>query len=806
MFLLVVFYIAGFWNTIMTGYGMTLNPFKIVHCAILNGLSLSAFSMCFSFCFIIVAVSFVFWFRNAKGQDSLGRNILMSVGRQTYGDSHFEETKEFLDSAYVQTPKDAMGPILGQMDDSGQSILNQRVDNPRINGHMYVVGSSGSGKTFCFTKPYCLQAVKRRESIIITDPDGGLYRDMAGYFMDHGYVVRRLDLKNLHHSDGWDCLRCIEGADVEVLAQQFAHTIISNITDDLGSIYGTGPMSLLKAVTLRVALGREFTEKRNIASVYECLVNPAGEEFLDTLFDPAQLTEEELPCLGPYMAFKQSSPNLRGNIITNLAVQLQLLQNKLVCEVLSTNDIDLVQPGKQPCAFFCIFPDSHSTYQFIVSLFFSMLFIKLVDFADNQPEGRCPVPVNFLLDEFPSIGCIPDFDRKIATVRKRAINIIMIFQDLTQLQNNYEKTWVTLIGNCYTFLSLGINDSETADMVNKRIGETTVQTRTDQHNSEMEIFDAVFNHSTGEGRRSLLSYDEIFRVGADDCVVIFQRHNPIFCHKYPYNIHPEYKYLRKIQPGDLTDIEDKEARRKLREREKAYVEAYLKKHPLEEIDRSYADIRTPDPPKTIWELTKEAIASLLTKIVTPVGQAGPVPGEIKPEAEPETMEAFFERETPGYEECALDEEASIALPVQPSFEPVIDPETGELIEESPSSAQMETSHTEVPKGEQRGSSTPAPETAAPDGYDVQKHRCDLDQGFETPHAPPPTTRQKGGKRPPKGQASANAFSSAQKVRPRGLTADGKGGISKMPVKEGAVPAAVPPKKLDARREEGGTDQ
>ena len=150
------------------------------------------------------------------------------------------------------------------------------------------------------------------------------------------------------------------------------------------------------------------------------------------------------------MSFKQGSPNLRGNLITNLSVQLQLLQSDLVKTVLSTDGIDLELPGKEPTALFCLFPDNHDTYRFVVSLFFSMLFTRLADLADrNTTNGRrLDVPVNFLLDEFPSIGVIPDFDRKIATIRKRAMNVTMIFQDITQLQNNYRDTWVTLVSNC----------------------------------------------------------------------------------------------------------------------------------------------------------------------------------------------------------------------------------------------------------------------------------------------------------------------------------------------------------------------
>lgn len=43
------------------------------------------------------------------------------------------------------------------------------------------------------------------------------------------------------------------------------------------------------------------------------------------------------------------------------------------------------------------------TFDFIASLFFSFLFIKLIRLADNNPNGKLDVETYFLLDEFPNI-------------------------------------------------------------------------------------------------------------------------------------------------------------------------------------------------------------------------------------------------------------------------------------------------------------------------------------------------------------------------------------------------------------------
>ena len=54
-----------------------------------------------------------------------------------------------------------------------------------------------------------------------------------------------------------------------------------------------------------------------------------------------------------------------------------------------------------------------STYDMLATLFTSFLSIKLVRLADRTEERVLPVPISFILDEFPNIGVVPDFKKKL---------------------------------------------------------------------------------------------------------------------------------------------------------------------------------------------------------------------------------------------------------------------------------------------------------------------------------------------------------------------------------------------------------
>ena len=151
---------------------------------------------------------------------------------------------------------------------------------------------------------------------------------------------------------------------------------------------------------------------------------------------------------------------------------------KLVDKITKYHNIDLELPGKQPCAYFCIISAQDTAYEFLSSLFFSMLFKKLSDYARKHGDerGRLPIEVNFLLDEFCNVGKLLDFKKTISVVRGYGINCQIVVQSIAQLSDRYPvKEWEEIVGNCDTQLVLGCNDMMTSEYISKRCGSITIQ-------------------------------------------------------------------------------------------------------------------------------------------------------------------------------------------------------------------------------------------------------------------------------------------------------------------------------------------
>ena len=73
---------------------------------------------------------------------------------------------------------------------------------------------------------------------------------------------------------------------------------------------------------------------------------------------------------------------------------------------MSYDEMELDCIGDRKTALFVIISDTDDTFNFVVAIMYSQLFNLLCDKADDVYNGRLPVHVRCLLDEFANIGQI----------------------------------------------------------------------------------------------------------------------------------------------------------------------------------------------------------------------------------------------------------------------------------------------------------------------------------------------------------------------------------------------------------------
>ena len=498
------------------------------------------------FFLIFVMAAFFVWlkfFAKKKGIFDKERNLTISA-EGTYGTAGWMTDLDFSKVLKLMPINMIKGISLGEI--NGKAVTLP--DDTMLNKHIAVYGASGTMKSRAFVRPYIFLAAERGESIILTDSKGDLFADTSEWLKSKGYEVKILNLVTPEASDSWNCLSEIENQ--ELMAQVFADVIIKNTTNGRGDpFWDNAEMNLLKALSLYVALNDSIpVSEKNIGTVYKILTDKS-EQQLSGIITSLPSTH---PAKGPFNLFRQSSETVRGSVIIGLGSRLQVFQNEIICDMTARDDINLTKPAYSKCAYFCVISDQDSTLEFLSSLFFSFLFIKLVRYADKKGEGgRCLVPVNFILDELPNIGEIVDLHKKISTVRSRAINISFTFQNLAQLKNRYPfDVWQEIIGNADTQLFLGCTDPMTAEFVSNRTGDASVMVSAERYSKSPIFKSPVHQDSQSVGKRKLLTPDEVLRIPNDEALIMLRGFKPLKVKKLDYTKYPQADALVKTSAAE----------------------------------------------------------------------------------------------------------------------------------------------------------------------------------------------------------------------------------------------------------------
>ena len=429
----------------------------------------------------------------------------------------------------------------------------------RGNVNVLVVGGSGSGKSASYSIPNAYQLLG---SYVFTDPKGELYDRTAGYLKSKGYEIKVLNLVKPQYSDGYNPLMHISSEiDVDVIA----NTIVKGQkTGDGGSdpFWDDSAEMLLKALIYYLMATRP-EEEQNLASCAE-LVRAAntngGSNLLTELISKLPYDH---PARMNYKSIEIAPEKTYSSILSTLQSKLGKFDSKEIAELTSTDTINFEEIGNKKTAVYVISSDTHTAYDFLLTIFFSQMIQQLYNYADDN-GGALKVPTYFILDEFANIGKIPDFDKKISTSRSRKISFSVILQNLDQLEAVYEKSYETIIGNCDTHVFLGSNSYKTVEYFSKALGEKTIERDSISINRDRQYFKTGQSTSDQVMARALMTPDELRRMDNDLCIIFEKGIKPVKANKYYYFKHKNVAdTMRKLEisHNDIGEIQRGEWRK-----------------------------------------------------------------------------------------------------------------------------------------------------------------------------------------------------------------------------------------------------
>lgn len=375
-----------------------------------------------------------------------------------------------------------------------------------VNGNIMVLGGTGAGKTMGFIGPNLAQGLDC--NYIVADPKGELTTIFADYYRSKGYQVSILDSINLAKSDGYDPLRYIyREEDILPAAKLILDALGTNRQNVIDNFWLESSETLMRAgigilwqlENLNGAFSpdgqiekpRKYLKLNRLVDLFSLLRTDCG--WLESKSPLDRLVESlESDCIagyknpsGPdgygvrqYQSIRCSAADTMRSIIVDMQVYTSKLNNVETKAVLSHDDLKLDQIDEGKRIIFVKISDNDSSKSFLPKMCIKQLFNLAQRKADAQ-GGRLKRDLMFILDEFPNIGEIDNFERSIATVRSRGINFLMAAQSLSQIERVYGQEGArTVLDNCDTILYMGSGSSlETARYIADLCGDAVLGTQ-----------------------------------------------------------------------------------------------------------------------------------------------------------------------------------------------------------------------------------------------------------------------------------------------------------------------------------------
>jgi type IV secretion system protein VirD4 len=436
--------------------------------------------------------------------------------------------------------------------------------NNTRNRNILAIGSPGTMKTRALIMNQVFQAIVHGDSIMITDPKGEIYEKTYNRLKENGYDVRMFNLIKQDHSDSWNPINELKVEDydtfnpIEILrnssdktqrkvissvyAKIFASTIVNNADENGEKYWSDNAMNVLKSCLM-------LKDMDSLGKIYDFISRSTIEQLALKFSD----ADDESVARRAFDIFNQSSETVKGQIINGLGIMIDVFQDERIRNMTGSSEIDMTKPAKEKCAYFVITSDQHRTFDYLAVLFWTMAFIKLIEYIDeNRDEKGDPttLPIHMLLDEFPNIGEIPDFNRKLSVVRSRLIYTTIIIQNLPQLMNRYPNGMhEEIFSDCDFTVFLGCNDYTTAEYISKLTGiasiEVTTQNSTYARNVMVLNQDPNFKEVKSIGQRTVMNADEVKSIKNTDLLIFIRGTKSVYqCKKFDYSKHPFAKDLK----------------------------------------------------------------------------------------------------------------------------------------------------------------------------------------------------------------------------------------------------------------------
>jgi type IV secretion system protein VirD4 len=466
---------------------------------------------------------------------------------------------------------------------------NNRLHYLRHNGpeHILAFAPTRSGKGVGLVIPTLLAW---EESAVIYDIKGENWAKTAGFRAGQGHLCFKFSPVEQDSSSRFNPLqevRLFTPRDVSD-AQNIANMIVRTGEDSPQERYWQdAAASITTGMILHVCYAAAKTKRVACLSDLANVFTRPGSSFRDTLDDLLNYAHDPDGKYDWRMADGVKTlthPTVRdkvqemldkedkdfGGVLSTAKTALTLYSDPLVARNTSASDFsisDLVGHERPVSLYLVVPPSDKIRLRPLIRLMFTMVVNRLTERMafEGTAQKLNRHRVLLLIDEFPSLNRMEIFADALSYMAGYGIKAYLITQDIRQIVDAYG-TNESIVSNCHVRIAFAPNQFETAELLSKMTGTTTVAKAS--FNFSGSRLSPVMNHmnaSVDYIERPLMTPDEVLRIkppkkqgsGSEEkivapgyMVIFVSGHHPILGTQILYFADPELSRRAKIAPPE----------------------------------------------------------------------------------------------------------------------------------------------------------------------------------------------------------------------------------------------------------------
>lgn len=232
-------------------------------------------------------------------------------------------------------------------------------------------------------------------------------------------------------------------------------------------------------------------------------------------------------------SYLQKPDKERGSVTSTANSSLELWANPLIDTTTATSDFNLHKFKITPhTAYIGLTPDNITRLKPLMNMFYQQ---AAAFFTGHMPRPDEKFGVLMLMDEFPTLGKMEQFQAGIAYFRGYRVRLFLIIQDTEQLKGIYEESGMnSFLSNSTYRITFAANNMETANLISQLLGNKTADQISYNKPKYLDLNPGARSLHVSGTQRALLLPQEVIQLPREDQIILIESQPPIRSKKIFY--------------------------------------------------------------------------------------------------------------------------------------------------------------------------------------------------------------------------------------------------------------------------------